>query len=344
MDDERLREERVDANEAEFSDVLIIGAGISGIGGRVPHPREESGAVLHDSGTTPTDWRYLGPVPLSGHPLRQRHLHAELPLRAVDPAGEHRRRRRHPRISDRYRPQARHRRAHPVQHPVHLGRLGFDDRHLDRADRRGRRAQDLPGPVPVLRHRLLQLRRALHSPSSRASSSSAATWCTRSTGPSRWTMQASGSMVIGSGATAVSMIPSLTEKAAHVTMLQRSPTYMMSMRAVDPMVQAIRKVLPLRAAHVRCQRVQHRVDPWLTYVVAQKAPRFSKWLIRSGAKRDLPEGYPVDVHFKPRYNPWDQRLCLILDNDSTTTIGEGRPTWSPTTSTTSTHRHRAAIW
>ena len=57
---------------------------------------------------------------------------------------------------------------------------------------------------------------------------------------------------------------------------------------------------------------------------AARRRKFSKWLIRSGAKRALPEGYPVDVHFKPRYNPWDQRLCLILDNDLYTAVGEGR--------------------
>ena len=130
-------------------------------------------------------------------------------------------------------------------------------------------------------------------------------------------------VVIGSGATAVSMIPSLTEKAAHVTMLQRSPTYMLSMPRIHPVVQAIRKVLPLRAANA-VVRVYNTAFTVLTYVVAQKAPRFSKWIIRSGAKRALPEGYPVDVHFKPRYNPWDQRLCLILDNDLYTAVGDGR--------------------
>ena len=130
-------------------------------------------------------------------------------------------------------------------------------------------------------------------------------------------------VVIGSGATAVSMIPSLTEKAGHVTMLQRSPTYMLSMPRVHPVVQAIRRVLPLRAANtvVRWYNTTFTV---LTYVIARKAPRFSKWLIRGGAKRNLPQGYPVDVHFKPRYDPWDQRLCLILDNDLYSAVSDGR--------------------
>ena len=130
-------------------------------------------------------------------------------------------------------------------------------------------------------------------------------------------------VVIGSGATAVSMIPSLTEKAGHVTMLQRSPTYMLSMPRIHPVVQAIRRVLPLRAANtvVRWYNTAFTV---LTYVIARKAPRLSKWVIRGGAKRNLPQGYPVDVHFKPRYDPWDQRLCLILDNDLYSAVGDGR--------------------
>jgi cation diffusion facilitator CzcD-associated flavoprotein CzcO len=130
-------------------------------------------------------------------------------------------------------------------------------------------------------------------------------------------------VVIGSGATAVSMIPSLTEKAGHVTMLQRSPTYMLSMPRIHPVVQAIRKVLPLRAAHAAV-RVYNTFFTVMTYVVARKAPRFSRRLLRALAKKSLPEGYPVDVHFNPRYDPWDQRLCLMLDNDLYTAVGEGR--------------------
>ena len=129
--------------------------------------------------------------------------------------------------------------------------------------------------------------------------------------------------VIGSGATAVSMIPSLTEKAAHVTMVQRSPTYMLSMPRIHPVVQAIRKALPLRPAHA-VVRLYNTFFTVLTYVVARKAPKFSRWLIRAMAKKNLPEGYPVDIHFKPRYDPWDQRLCLILDNDLYNAVGDGR--------------------
>jgi cation diffusion facilitator CzcD-associated flavoprotein CzcO len=130
-------------------------------------------------------------------------------------------------------------------------------------------------------------------------------------------------VVIGSGATAVSMIPSLSERASHVTMLQRSPTYMLSMPRIHPVVQSIRKVLPLKAAN-HAVRLYNTFFTVMTYVVARTAPRFSRWLIRALAKKSLPQDYPVDVHFKPRYDPWDQRLCLILDNDLYTAVGEGR--------------------
>ena len=130
-------------------------------------------------------------------------------------------------------------------------------------------------------------------------------------------------VVIGSGATAVSMIPSLTEKAGHVTMLQRSPTYLLSSPRINPVVQAIRKVLPLRAAN-RVVRWNNTSFVVVLYALSRKTPRLVRWLLRSGAKRNLPEAYPVDVHFKPRYNPWDQRMCLILDNDLYKEVGDGR--------------------
>ncbi|MCH9667876.1 MAG: NAD(P)/FAD-dependent oxidoreductase [Actinomycetia bacterium] len=129
--------------------------------------------------------------------------------------------------------------------------------------------------------------------------------------------------VIGSGATAISLIPALAEKASHVTMLQRSPTYMMSMPRIDPMVDFIRKLLPLRLSHavVRFRNAMFHV---LTYFMFRKAPRFGRRLIRSKTIAALPEGYDVDLHFKPRYDPWDQRMCLILDHDLFDQISEGR--------------------
>ncbi|MCT7661024.1 flavin-containing monooxygenase [Mycobacterium deserti] len=130
-------------------------------------------------------------------------------------------------------------------------------------------------------------------------------------------------VVIGSGATAISLIPALAQKAAHVTMLQRSPTYMMSMSRIDPMVDFIRKALPLRASHA-VVRMRNALFHVLTYFMFRKAPRFGRWLIRNRTIAALPDGYDVDVHFKPRYDPWDQRMCLVLDNDLFEHVGEGR--------------------
>src|SRR6476469_187940 len=108
-------------------------------------------------------------------------------------------------------------------------------------------------------------------------------------------------VVIGSGATAVSMIPSLTEKAGHVTMLQRSPTYLISKPRINPLLTFLRKVLPLRAGNAAA-RLYGKIVTVLIYAIARKAPKVSRKYIRSTAKRALPQDYPVDVHFKPRYD------------------------------------------
>ncbi|MDV3135232.1 NAD(P)/FAD-dependent oxidoreductase [Mycobacterium sp. 29Ha] len=130
-------------------------------------------------------------------------------------------------------------------------------------------------------------------------------------------------VVIGSGATAVSMIPSLTEKAGHVTMLQRSPTYILSTPRINPIVQFLRKLLPGRLGY-SAARLYNTFFTVVVYAFARTFPRLSRSYVRSSAKRHLPQGYPVDTHFKPRYDPWDQRLCAILDNDFYETIADGR--------------------
>lgn len=130
-------------------------------------------------------------------------------------------------------------------------------------------------------------------------------------------------VVIGSGATAISLIPALAEKAAHVTMLQRSPTYMMSMSQVDRVVNLIRRLLPPRLAH-SVVRMRNAAIHLLTYFMFRKAPKFGRWLIRNRTAAALPPDYEVDVHFNPRYNPWDQRMCLVLDGDLFEHISDGR--------------------
>jgi cation diffusion facilitator CzcD-associated flavoprotein CzcO len=129
-------------------------------------------------------------------------------------------------------------------------------------------------------------------------------------------------VVIGSGATAVSMIPSLTEKAAHVTMLQRTPSYMISAMRVEPTANAIRKALPPRTAHF-IVRWRNALLGSLLWAIARKAPEFSKRTLRRIAEQNLPPGYDIDTHFKPPYNPWDQRLCFILDSDLYKAVSAG---------------------
>jgi cation diffusion facilitator CzcD-associated flavoprotein CzcO len=130
-------------------------------------------------------------------------------------------------------------------------------------------------------------------------------------------------VVIGSGATAMSLIPSLAEKAAKVTMLQRSPTYLISASKYSQLTDFLRKVLPCRVAQ-SITRQRNALREGMLWFLARKTPGFVRWRIRQIAVRYLPKGYDVDTHFKPRYNPWDQRLCLIPDADLYVAIGEGR--------------------
>ncbi|CAN3128040.1 flavin-containing monooxygenase [Mycobacterium sp. smrl_JER01] len=130
-------------------------------------------------------------------------------------------------------------------------------------------------------------------------------------------------VVIGSGATAISLIPSLTERAAHVTMVQRSPTYLLSGQRINPIVNLLRKVPPRRLGY-RLAWLYNVLFIVAVYAIARKAPRFSRRAIRAVAKHYLPAGYPVDTHFNPSYDPWDQRLCLILSGDFYDAISAGR--------------------
>jgi monooxygenase len=129
-------------------------------------------------------------------------------------------------------------------------------------------------------------------------------------------------VVIGSGATAVTLVPSLAETAEHVTMLQRSPSYVISLPGEDPIANGLRKVLPARTAYsiVRWKNVLLQL---LSYQLSRRRPTFMRKVLRRGVERRLPEGYDIDTHFKPKYNPWDQRLCLVPDGDLFTAIGSG---------------------
>jgi monooxygenase len=130
-------------------------------------------------------------------------------------------------------------------------------------------------------------------------------------------------VVIGSGATAVTLVPAMADDAAHVTMLQRSPSYVVSVPGEDPVHTAARKVLPAKATYalVRWKNVALQAA---VYRLSRRWPDKVRSLIRAGAKRQLPDGYEIDKHFKPSYNPWDQRLCVVPDGDLFRALSQGK--------------------
>jgi cation diffusion facilitator CzcD-associated flavoprotein CzcO len=130
-------------------------------------------------------------------------------------------------------------------------------------------------------------------------------------------------LVIGSGATAMTIVPAIADAAAHVTLLQRSPTYVVSVPARDPIANALRRVLPDRLAYSLARRKNIALQA-LVYKLSRRRPGLVRRLIRAATKRQLPDGYAVDTHFNPRYDPWDQRLCVIPDGNLFEAISSGR--------------------
>ena len=130
-------------------------------------------------------------------------------------------------------------------------------------------------------------------------------------------------VVIGSGATAVTLVPAMAESAAHVTMLQRSPTYILNLPNHDPIADILRKLLPANTAH-RAVRWKNILVSMAIYQMARRAPDYTRRMLKQEAVKSLPQGYEVDKHFNPRYQPWDQRLCLIPDSDLFNAISAGR--------------------
>ncbi len=121
-------------------------------------------------------------------------------------------------------------------------------------------------------------------------------------------------VVIGSGATAVTLVPALAEHGAHVTMLQRSPSYVVSRPAKDALAARLQKTLPAKLAYslVRWRNVLMSL---YFYDYARKNPEKARKRILALAQKDLGVDYDISTHFSPRYNPWDQRMCLVPDAD-----------------------------
>ena len=130
-------------------------------------------------------------------------------------------------------------------------------------------------------------------------------------------------VVIGSGATAVTLLPAMAEEAAHITMLQRTPSYIMSLPQKDPIANFLRKLLPSKIAY-KLTRKKNISIARAVWNFCQKFPNVARKIIRSNNKKLLPKGFPVEEHFNPPYNPWDQRLCAVPDGDLFKVIQEGK--------------------
>ncbi len=130
-------------------------------------------------------------------------------------------------------------------------------------------------------------------------------------------------VVIGSGATAVTLVPAMAPRAAHVTMLQRSPSYVLSLPSHDPLAALVRRVFSERRAY-SLLRWKNVLIALALFKLSRRAPRLMRRLLRRGVESRLPAGYDVDTHFNPRYDPWDQRLCFVPDGDLFEAISSGR--------------------
>jgi monooxygenase len=130
-------------------------------------------------------------------------------------------------------------------------------------------------------------------------------------------------VVIGSGATAVTLVPAMADKAAHVTMLQRSPTYVVSRPSEDSIAIWLRGKLPAMLAYQAARWKNVLLGMWF-FRLARRKPEKVKAGIIALASKQLGPDYDVATHFTPRYNPWDQRLCLVPDGDLFREIKAGR--------------------
>ena len=130
-------------------------------------------------------------------------------------------------------------------------------------------------------------------------------------------------VVIGSGATAVTLVPALAKNASHVIMLQRTPTYVLPVPVDDPVAKYLRKWFSEDTAFKAARRFNIAKQRWV-YAFCQRFPNRARKIIRCLNAKMLPEGYPVDIHFNPPYNPWEQRLCAVPGGDLFESISNGK--------------------
>ena len=130
-------------------------------------------------------------------------------------------------------------------------------------------------------------------------------------------------VVIGSGATAVTLVPALAERAAHVTMLQRSPTWMVALPSEDRIANGLRRVLPARLAYAATRWKQVLLQ-MASFNLCRRRPALARSLLLRGVRARLGPGHDIERHFTPRYNPWEQRLCLVPDADFFRALRSGK--------------------
>lgn len=145
--------------------------------------------------------------------------------------------------------------------------------------------------------------------------------------PQHWTddIETEGQriVVIGSGATAVTLVPELARVASHVTMLQRSPTYVVARPDEDGLANRMRKRLPARVAYA-ITRWKNVLGGMLVFWLSRKYPAMVKRRILQEVREQLGDEFDVDQHFTPKYNPWDQRMCLVPNGDLFEALKSGR--------------------
>ena len=129
-------------------------------------------------------------------------------------------------------------------------------------------------------------------------------------------------VIVGSGATAMTLLPAMTDKAKHVTMLQRSPTYVVTRPSEDWFANGLRKILPASWAYA-ITRVRNTLFQEVLFKQAQAFPETTKRFLIGQVRKKLGKDYDVDKHFTPRYFPWDQRLCLVPDDDLFNAVNSG---------------------
>jgi len=130
-------------------------------------------------------------------------------------------------------------------------------------------------------------------------------------------------VVIGSGATAVTIIPTMAEEAAHVTMLQRSPTYFLSAPDEDPIGNFLRKIISSKLTYklVRWKNIRFQ---WWFFQKCRKFPKKVKEFLIKQVREELGPNYDIETHFTPKYNPWEQRMCLVPNGDFFNAINAGK--------------------